>query len=84
MAMADAKGLPLAVHVASASPHEVTLVAPILEERLVIEPPVRLIGDMAYDSARLDRALFADGIELTAPHRPNRRHLTQDGRPLRR
>ena len=50
----------------------------------MVEPPVRLIGDMAYDSDRLDQALFEDGIELIAPHRPNRRHLTQDGRPLRR
>jgi transposase len=24
------------------------------------------------------------GIEMIAPHRPNRRNLTQDGRPLRR
>ncbi len=84
MAVADAEGLPLAAHVASAAPHEVTLVAATLEERFVIEPPVRLIGDMAYDSDRLDQALLEEGIELIAPNRPNRHHLTQDGRPLRR
>jgi transposase len=84
MAVADAEGLPLAAHVASASPHEVTLVAPTLEQRFVADPPPRLIGDMAYDSERLDQALLEKGIELIAPHRPNRYHLTQDRRPLRR
>lgn len=60
------------------------LVAATLDERFVVEPPVRLIGDMAYDSDRLDQALLKEGIELVAPHRPNRWRLTQDGRPLRR
>lgn len=39
---------------------------------------------MTYDSDRLDQALRTQGIEQIAPHRPNRRQLTQDGRPLRR
>jgi hypothetical protein len=39
---------------------------------------------MAYDSDRLDHALREAGIELIAPHRSNRHHLTQDRRPLRR
>lgn len=84
MAVADAGGLPFAAHVASAAPHEVTLVTATLEQRFVVEPPVRLIGDAAYDSDRLDQTLRQEGIELIAPHRSNRRHLTQDGRPLRR
>ena len=44
-----------------------------------------MIGDKAYDSDRLDRAL-ADcyGIEMIAPHRGQRREPTQDGRPLTR
>ena len=50
----------------------------------MVEPTLRLIGDMAYDSDRLDQALLEEGIELIAPHRSNRRHLTQHGRPLRR
>ena len=84
MAVADSEGLPLAAHVASASPHEVTLVAATLAERFVVEQPTRLLGDMAYDSARLDQALREAGIELIAPNRANRRRRTQDGRPPRR
>ena len=38
----------------------------------------------AYDSDALDQTLAACGIELIAPNRPNRIHLTQDRRPLRR
>jgi transposase len=85
MAMADRAGLPLAVCAASASPHEVTLVAPTLDSRFVEAMPQRLIGDRAYDADPLDAALAALGIEMIAPHRRNRtRPKTQDGRPLRR
>ncbi len=84
MAVADSEGLPLAAHVASASPHEVTLVAATLDERFVVEQPTRLLGDMAYDSDRLDEAMLERGIELIAPNRANRRQRTQAGRPLRR
>jgi transposase len=84
MAMADRAGLPLAVHVEAASPHEVTLVEPTLATCFVDGRPKRLIGDKAYDSDLLDEALAAQGIEMIAPHRANRRHKTQDGRPLRR
>ncbi len=55
-----------------------------LDGRFVVEPPARLIGDLAYNSDRLDEALRERGIELSAPHRANRRQRTQDGRPLRR
>ena len=85
MAIGDGHGLPVAIHVASASPHEVTLVDATLAARFVRELPTRLIGDKGYDSDPLDRHLAATyGIELIAPHRPNRQHRTQDGRPLRR
>lgn len=85
MAVADRTGLPLAVHTASASPHEVTLVPDTLAASFTAERPERLIGDKAYDSDPLDVALAAVGIELIAPHRANRkRPKTQDGRPLRR
>ncbi len=84
MAIADRAGLPVAVHVASASPHEVTIVAPTLAACVVDSRPERLIGDKAYDSDALDEALAAQGIEMIAPHRANRKHKTQDGRPLRR
>lgn len=43
-----------------------------------------MIGDRAYDSDPLDARLARWGIVLIAPHLGNRRHVTQDGRPLRR
>jgi transposase len=71
--------------VASASPHEVTLVDATLAARFLKELPTRLIGDKAYDSDRLDHHLATEyDIELIAPHLPHRRTRTQDGRPLRR
>ena len=85
MALADGSGLPLAVHVASASPHEVTLVGETLASSFVGEQPERLIGDRAYDSDPLDAALGAQGVEMIAPHRKGRKkRRTQDGRKLRR
>ena len=85
MAVADRAGLPVAVHTAAATPHEVTLVLHTLAATFTPEHPDRLIGDQAYDSDPLDRALAAAGIEMIAPHRANRKSpKTQDGRPLRR
>ena len=85
MAVADGFGLPLAICAASASPHEVTLVAPTLDSRFVDELPTRLIGDRAYDADPLDAGLAQLGVEMIAPHRRNRKKpKTQDGRPLRR
>ena len=84
MAISDGHGLPLAVHVASASPHETRLVDATLAARFLRDLPTRLIGDRAYDSDRLDARLARRGIELIAPHNPARFSTTQDGRPLRR
>ena len=85
MAVADCAGLPLAVSVSSAAPHEVTLVETTLNTLFVPGLPERLIGDRAYDSDPLDSRLRARGIEMIAPHRRNRKKpATQDGRPLRR
>jgi transposase len=85
MAVADRFGLPLATCAASATPHEVTLVAPTLDSRFIADVPQRLIGDRAYDADPLDEALAELGIEMIAPHRRNRKKpKTQDGRPLRR
>jgi transposase len=85
MAVADRAGLPIAVSVASASPHEVRLVNKTLAALFVRELPEKLIGDRAYDSDPLDAELGEQGIEMIAPHRRNRkRPATQDGRPLRR
>jgi transposase len=83
-AVADRAGLPLAVHTASASPHKVSLVEDTLAEGFTNGQPARLMGDKAYDSDPLDGALTAQGIEMIAPHRRNRKKAaTQDGRKLR-
>jgi hypothetical protein len=84
MAIADRRGLPVAVHIESATPHEVTLVHATLAQRFVKPLPVRFIGDNAYESDRLDADLARRGVELMAPHRRTRTSRTQDGRPLRR
>lgn len=85
MAVADRAGLPIAVGVGSASPHEITLVDATLDARFIDELPERLIGDRAYDSDPLDERLAEKGVEMIAPHRGNRRKpKTQDGRALRR
>jgi len=86
MAIADRHGLPLAVHVVSASPNEATLVEPTLQRRFLRETPERLIGDKAYDSDPLDQRVREHfRVELIAPHRWNRsKPVTQDGRVLRR
>lgn len=85
MAVTDGHGLPVSVLVASASPHEVTLVEAALAARFTQAHPERLLGDRAYDSDSLDERLRARGIEMIAPHRRNRKKpKTQDGRTLRR
>jgi transposase len=84
MAIADSAGLPVAVWIDSASPHEVTLVETTLDQSFLNEHPVRLIGDKAYDSDGLDARLLDQGVEMIAPNRENRKSKTQDGRPLRR
>jgi transposase len=84
MALADRAGLPLAITIASASPHETQLVEQTLNASFLPDNPERIIGDAAYDSDGLDRALAACDIELIAPHRSDRVNITQDGRALRR
>ena len=82
MAIGDGHGLPLAVHVASASPYEPHLVPATLDARFLPELPARLIGDRGYDSDPLDTLLRERyGIEMIAAHRRGRRRApTQDGR----
>jgi transposase len=85
MAIADRHGLPIAAWIASASPHEVTLVEQTLDSCFVRRAPDRLVGDRAYDSDALDARLWKERrIELIAPHRSDRKRATQDGRALRR
>jgi transposase len=85
MILADGTGLPLAVDIESASPAEVTLIEPLIDEAVTTHVPARLIYDRAADSDPLRRRLATRGIELICPHRRRRvKPPTQDGRPLRR
>jgi transposase len=85
MVLVDGRGLPLGAEIASASPHEVTLIEPLLERRILPTKPRRLIYDAAADSDPLRARLAKRGIELVSPHRKNRKKPpTQDGRKLRR
>src|SRR5881394_1529711 len=73
MAITDGSSLPLAIHIESASPHEVTLVHHTLQASYAQGTPARLVGDKAYDSDPLDAELKEMGIDMIAPHRRNRR-----------
>ncbi len=74
MAIADRSGLPIAIGITSASPHEVTLVEETIDHGFLAAAPERLIGDRAYDSDGLEKRLWEErGIELIARHRSNRR-----------
>lgn len=86
MVLVDARGLPVAVDTASATPHESKLVQGLFDFMLTSVTPDRVIGDRAYDSDALDDQLACEGSDLIAPHRKNRRkeNVTQDGRSLRR
>lgn len=85
MVLTDGHGIPLGLDTASASPHEVTLIEPLLEKRVLRRKPLRLIYDAAADSDPLRARLLRRGIELISPHRTNRiKSPTQDGRKLRR
>jgi transposase len=94
MVVVDGEGVPLACHLASASPAEVKLLEPTLDN-IDVRPateadpepqPERLVCDKGYDSDPLRERLEAErGIELVCPHRAGRkRPATQDGRKLRR
>lgn len=93
MVLADGKGIPLGVLLASASPHEVTLAEPTLQKVRVPRRqrgrprmrPQRIIADRAYDSDPLRRRWHRRGIELIVPYRIwKRQQPFYDGRKLRR
>lgn len=75
------------MHLASASPHETTLIEATLDRTpLPTHRQYGLIADRAYDSDPLrDRLWDERGIDLICPHRRNRtKPKRQDGRKLRR
>ncbi len=87
MDVVDGHGTPLAVHVASASESEVTLIEPTLDQ---LQIPDRVSEQLLYgkaaDSDPLRERIQQDrGIELVCPHRKGRKKkATQDGRALPR
>lgn len=85
MGLADRNGLPIALCISSATPHEVTLIDKLLMHRFTSSLPKKMVGDKAYDSDKHDKNLKDHhGIELVAPHRKGRKKpKTQDGRKLR-
>ena len=85
MVLIDGNGLPLAATIASASPHEVTLIEPLLDRQLFRPGVKRLIYDSAADSDPLRSRLARRRVDLICPHRSNRvKPATQDGRKFRR
>lgn len=85
MLLVDGQGTPLGANTHSASPAEVKLIEPLLDRRMRIRRPQRLIYDRAADSDPLRARLAKRRIELICPHRRNRKKPpTQDGRKLRR
>src|SRR5579872_6523261 len=57
MAVTDGNGVPVAVYVASASPHETQLVETTLDSSFAPKLPKNLLGDLAYDNSSLSRRL---------------------------
>ena len=84
MAIADARGTPIAVGIASGPRHEAKLVEETLSRRFVGGRLLRLIGDKAYDSNPLAAALKRRGIDMIAPNHCTRKLQNQDKRKLRR
>jgi transposase len=87
MAVADRRGLPLALYLASGSRFDSVLTEGTLDAAFVAELPPRLIGDKAWDGAPLAQRLWDERrIELIAPKRCGRgaTRRRQDGRKLRR
>jgi transposase len=86
MILADGEGIPVAVGVHSASPHEVKLAEPTIKklDKGFRDCMEHLVADNAYDALPLRKRLKRQGIELISPHKSNRVNPVQDGRRLRR
>ena len=90
MVVVDGQGIPLGIHVATATPAEITLVDATLKTIRVRRggrqrQPERLIADRAYDSDALRARLAERGITVIVPYRENRTvRRYEDRRQLRR
>jgi transposase len=85
MVLTEQTGLPWGIHVASASPHEVKLIEPLLEQRQLLSLPRHLLYDLAADSDALRERCRKRRIHLVCPYRANRsKPRRHDGRRFRR
>ncbi len=94
MVVSDGQGVPLAVHIDSASPAEVKLLDVSIEAIAVRRSGMpgrprryskRIIADKAYDCNKIRKSLADRGVYPVIPARSNNRKAThQDGRSLRR
>ena len=90
MVVVDGQGVPLGIHVAAATPAEITLVEATLNTIRVRRGrrhcrPQRLIADRAYDRDALRLRLAQRGITVIVPYRDNRTvRRFEDRRHLRR
>jgi transposase len=84
MVLVDGQGLPLGVHLSSASPAEANLAEATLNARVTRRKPARIVADKGYDWRVLWERMKQLGVDLIAPHLSNRKNTFQDGRKLRR
>lgn len=70
LVVVDGQGVPLGKHLASASPHESTLIEATLDQSFAPRKLQRLIDDKAADSEPLRQRLADRGIDLIAPQSP--------------
>ena len=74
MALVSAEGLPIALDLYEAGPHEATLAFDLVQGCWTEELPERVIGDKAYDSDGLDERLWQElGVEITHARMGTRR-----------
>ena len=85
MLLVDGNGLPLSIDVDSASPAEVKLIEPLIDQAILPYVPERFVYDRTADSVPLRERPVDRGIDPICPHRQGRvRPASQDGRALRR
>jgi transposase len=84
MVLVDGQGLPLGVHLSSATPAESSLAEATLDARVIEKLPPRIIADRGYDARALWERFRQRGIDLIVPHIKTRTNRFQDGRKLRR
>lgn len=72
MVISGVAGHPLAVHITSTCPHQITFVEPVVDENVTVELFERLVVALAYACDPLDDKLAAYDIELIASYKSNR------------